>query len=170
MIALDRIRHIIKRNVDKNLLPNFSHGLVDFDHLYNTIGFIGIYETMKKFGYTTTDEFGNIFYTKEAESFGKRIFETLDILKSEFTKDKDYTINTEQIPGETAADKLMKKDIYFFKNDVITDLPLYGNQFIPLGIKTTLNERIRIASMFDGFCNGGWFNACKELSYHIKIA
>lgn len=36
--ALDCVRHIIKRNVEKGLLPNFSHGLVDFPHLYNTIG------------------------------------------------------------------------------------------------------------------------------------
>ena len=34
-------------------------------------------------------------------------------------------------------------------------MPLYGNQFIPLGIKTTIVERIRIASLFDGYCNGG---------------
>ena len=40
--ALDIIRNIIKRNVDKGLLPNFTYQLIDFDHLYNTIGFIGI--------------------------------------------------------------------------------------------------------------------------------
>lgn len=38
---------------------------------------------------------------------------------------------------------------------VVDDLPTYGNQFIPLGIKTTLKERIRIASLFDSYCNGG---------------
>ncbi len=36
--ALDRVRFIISRNVEKGLLKNFSLGLVDFDHLYNTIG------------------------------------------------------------------------------------------------------------------------------------
>ena len=55
LCALDAVRHIIKRNVDKGILPNFSYGLIDFEHLYNTIGFIGIYETMKKFGYTRKD-------------------------------------------------------------------------------------------------------------------
>ena len=49
----------------------------------------------------------------------------------------------------------MKKDKFFFGEEVVDDLPLYGNQFIPLGIKTTLPERVRIASMFDSFCNGG---------------
>ena len=36
--ALDVVRHIIRRNVEKGLLPNFSHGLIDFEHLYNTVG------------------------------------------------------------------------------------------------------------------------------------
>ena len=155
MKALHCIRHIIKRNVDKGLLKNFTYGLIDFEHLYNTVGFIGIYETMKTFGYTRTDELGNTYYTKDAEKFGKRIFDVMEVAKKEFAKDKDYIVNTEQIPGETAAVKLMKKDMYFHKDRVIKDLPLYGNQFIPLGIKTTLQERVRIASMFDGFCNGG---------------
>lgn len=155
--ALHIVRKIIKRNVEKGLLPNFSYKLVDFEHLYNTIGFIGIYETMKRFNYTTTDEFGNVYYTKEAASFGKKIFDTMRSVADSFIKGNncDYMINTEQIPGEQAAAKLMNKDKFFYPNAEIYDLPLYGNQFIPLGIKTTLKERIRIQAMFDGFCNGG---------------
>ena len=155
--ALDVVRHIIKRNVEKHLLPNFTHGLIDFDHLYNTIGFIGIYETMKKFGYITVDDFGNTYYTKEASEFGNKIFKTMRRVADEFIKEYncDYMINTEQIPGESAAAKLMKKDKFFYPNANIYDLPLYGNQFIPLGIKTTLQERIRISSEFDKYCNGG---------------
>lgn len=149
------MRYIIKRNVDKKLLKNFSYGIVDFEHLYNTIGFIGIYETMKTFGYTRMDEFGNTYYTEEAEKFGKKIFDVIHNVKDTFALDKDYTINCEQIPGETAAAKLIKKDMFFYPDTAVNDLPLYGNQFIPLGIKTTLQERIHIAAMFDGFCNGG---------------
>lgn len=153
--VLDCVRGIIKRNVDKGLLRNFSLGVVDFEHLYNTIGFIGIYETMKTFGYVRKDNLGNTYYTEEAEKFGKKIFEVIHGTKAEFAKTVDYQINCEQIPGETAAAKLMKKDLFFYPDTTVTDLPLYGNQFIPLGIKTTMQERIRIASMFDGFCNGG---------------
>lgn len=155
--ALDCVRHIIKRNVEKGLLPNFSYGLVDFEHLYNTIGFIGVYQTMKKFGYIKTDEFGNTFYTEEASAFGKKIFDTIHETSDEFKEAYDipYMINCQQIPGETAAVKLMKKDKFFYPYANIYDLPLYGNQFIPLGIKTTLKERIRIAAEFDGYCNGG---------------
>lgn len=155
--ALDIVRNIIKRNVEKGLLPNFTYGLVDFEHLYNTIGFIGIYETMKKFGCTRLDEFGNVFYTEEASEFGKQIFDTMRKVADDFIEANncDYMINTEQIPAEISSSKLMKKDKFFYQDADIYDLPLYGNQFIPLGIKTTLNERIRIQAMFDGFCNGG---------------
>ena len=155
--ALDVVRNIIRRNVEKGLLPNFSYGLVDFKHLYNTIGFIGIYETMKRFGYTREDQFGNVYYTDEAAAFGEKIFKTMREVADEFIKDENvnYMINTEQIPGESAAAKLMKKDKFFYPDADIYDLPLYGNQFIPLGITTTLQERIRIQALFDSFCNGG---------------
>lgn len=157
LCALDAVRHIIKRNVEKGILPNFSYGLIDFEHLYNTIGFIGIYETMKKFGYITRDEFDNTYYTEDASRFGKKIFETMRKVADDFIAENkcDYQINTEQIPGESAAAKLMQKDKFFYPDAKIYDLPLYGNQFIPLGIKTTLQERVRIAAEFDKFCNGG---------------
>jgi len=157
LMALDCVRHIIKRNVEKGLLPNFEYNLVDFEHLYNTVGFIGIYETMKKFKYIEVDEFGNTFYTKKASAFGEKIFKTIREVADEFIKENncDYQINTEQIPGESAAAKLMKKDKFFYPRAKIYDLPLYGNQFIPLGIKTTGQERVRIASEFDGYCSGG---------------
>lgn len=160
--ALDIIRDIIKGNVRKKLLPNFTNGLVDFQYLYNTIGFIGIYETMKKFGYIYLDEFNNVFYKPEASIFGQKIFKTMRETADEFIKEYncDYQINTEQIPAESAASKLMEKDKFFYPNANIYDLPLYGNQFIPLGIKTTLQERIRIAAEFDKFCNGGSILHC----------
>lgn len=153
--ALDVVRHIIRRNVEKGLLPNFKYGLVDFEHLYNTVGIIGVYETMKTFGYTKEDEFGNVYYTAAADKFGKKIFEIIHRTKDQFALDKDYKINCEQIPGESCAAKLMAADEMLYPDLAIRDLPTYGNQFIPLGIKTTIKERIRIASLFDGYCNGG---------------
>lgn len=112
---------------------------------------------MKKFGYTRVDEFGNTYYTDEASSFGKKIFEVMRATADAFIQDigADYQINTEQIPGESAAAKLMKKDKFFYPEANIYDLPLYGNQFLPLGINATGQERVRIQAQFDGFCNGG---------------
>ena len=153
--ALDIVRHIIIRDCEKGLLPNYCDGLIDITTQYNTIGVIGIFEVMKKFGYTKQDEFGNTFYTPEADAFGKKIFDVIARGKEQFILDKDYKVSVEQIPGETAANKMLKADKFLYPEEVIDELPLYGNQFIPLGIKTTLQERIRIASLFDSYCNGG---------------
>lgn len=45
-------------------------------------------------------------------------------------------------------------NLYYIK-EPIDILPLRGNQWIPLGIKTTIKERVRICSKFDEYCNGG---------------
>ena len=157
LMALDRVRNIIERNVEKGLLPNFTYGLIDFEHLYNTIGFIGVYETMKKFKYINVDDLGNVTYTDKACEFGEKIFKTMRATADRFIAENNcnYMINTEQIPGESAAVKLMKKDKYFYPKAKIYDLPLYGNQFMPLGIQATGQERIRVQALFDSYCNGG---------------
>ena len=153
--ALDCVRTIIVRNIEKGLLPNYTLGLIDLKTQYNTIGILGVYETMKTFGYLTHDQLGNTFYTEDAFRFGKKIFEVIHNTKAQFALDKDYMINLEAVPGESAAAKLQKADSLLFPETVVKDLPLYGNQFIPLGIKTTLSERIKIAAKFDEYCNGG---------------
>lgn len=155
LVVLDTVRNIIRRNVEKGMLPNYCDGMIDMKSQYNTVGVLGIYEVMRTFGYTTKDEFGNTFYTEDAMRFGKAIFETIQDEIQKFRADKDYMINIEQVPGEQAAVKFMRADLMLYPGRAITDLPLYGNQFIPLGIKTTLHERIRISSAFDTYCNGG---------------
>ena len=155
MKALDCQRHIIQRNIEKGLLPNFTYKLIEMKYLYSTVGILGIFETMKSFGYTYQDEFGNTFYKDEAYIFGKRIFDTIHAEKDKFLKDKDYKINLEAVPAESAAAKLQKADEILFPSKVVNDLPLYGNQWIPLGIKTTMQERIKIASAFSSYCSGG---------------
>ena len=153
--VLDCQRGIIKRNVEKGLLPNFSHGLVDFDHSYSSIGIMGIYETMATFGYTDVDEFGNVIYKQEAYDFGKKIFETIHSVKGEFEKDKDYKVNLEAIPRESAAVKFSQADAMLYPDKVNKDLPLLANQWIGLGIKTSIQERVKIASAFSEYCSGG---------------
>lgn len=57
---------------------------------------------MKRFGFTYQDKLGNTYYTKEAENFGKKIFETIRGVANNFIQDNgcDYLINIEQIPAE----------------------------------------------------------------------
>lgn len=95
---LHTVRHIISRNVEKGLLPTFSYGLIDFQHLYNTTGLNGVYECMKHFGYTYIDEYGNTTYKSEAYNLGQRLFDSIHSIIEEFGKDKDYKSNIEQVP------------------------------------------------------------------------
>lgn len=152
---LDVQRSIIYRNVEKGLLPNISCGLMNLDAMYSTVGVNGIFETMKTFGYTEVDDFGNYNYTKQAYDLGQRIFKVIQNCIDNFALDKDYKINIEQVPAEQAAVKLQKADEYLYPDQVVKDLPLYGNQWIPLGIKATIQERTKICAAFDSYCNGG---------------
>lgn len=115
----------------------------------------GIYETMKSFDYTEIDEFGNTIYKPEAYDFGKKIFQVIRNTINDFQLDKDYKINIEQVPAEQAAAKMQQADIILYPEKANRELPLYGNQWIPLGIKTSIAERTKICAAFDSYCNGG---------------
>lgn len=57
--------------------------------------------------------------------------------------------------AENCAVKFQKADEMLYPDKVINDYPVYGNQWIPLAVKTTLQERVRIAGIFSEFCSGG---------------
>ncbi len=155
LIALDAVRTIIKRNIEKGLLPNYKLGLISLDSQYNTIGIIGLYEMLQKFGLVEQKD-GNTYYTDEGLKFAEEVLALINDYKEQFrvANNADYKINVEQIPGERAASILMEKDKIFFPNEIY-ELPLYGNQWIPLGVKCTLAEKIRISAKLDQACGGG---------------
>ena len=99
--TLDTVRHIIQRNVEKGLLPNYQDGAVEMDKQYCTMGILGLYEVIEAFGYTKTDEFGYISYTDEGIAFASKIFEVLNEVKDNFTD--AYSFNIESVPAERAA-------------------------------------------------------------------
>lgn len=98
MKALDCVRHIIQRNIEKGLLPNFSDGGMEMDKLYNTVGFLGLYEVMDIYGYINTDEAGSKTYSDDGIIFASKIFDVMNKNKEDFTKDKNYKINIESVP------------------------------------------------------------------------
>ena len=148
--VLDRVRHIIQRNVEKNLLPNYCDGGIEIDKQYCTVGILGLYETIEKFGYIHTDEFGNKFYTDEGIEFAEKIFNVLNETKDNFTT--EYSFNIESVPAEQAAVKLCAKDNILFD---VHDNFIYSNQWIPLTEKCTINEKIRTSAILDNKCSGG---------------
>ena len=148
--VLDRVRHIIGRNIEKKLLPNYCDGGIEMDKQYCTVGILGLYETMEKFGYIETDEFGNKFYTEKGMEFAGKIFDVLNETKDGFTE--EYSFNIESVPAEQAAVKLCAKDNILFD---MHDNFIYSNQWIPLTEKCTINEKIRTSAILDNKCSGG---------------
>jgi ribonucleoside-triphosphate reductase len=148
--VLDRVRHIISRNIEKGLLPNYCDGGIEMDKQYCTVGILGLYETMEKFGYIKTDEFGNKFYTEKGMDFAGKIFDVLNETKDGFTD--EYSFNIESVPAEQAAVKLCAKDNILFD---VHDNFIYSNQWIPLTAKCIINEKIRTSAILDNKCSGG---------------
>ncbi len=148
--TLDTVRHIIKRNVEKGLLPNYQDGAVEMDKQYCTMGILGLFEVIEAFGYTQKDEFGYVSYTDEGVAFASKIFEVLNSVKDNFTD--EYSFNIESVPAERAAVILCQKDNALYD---MNDKFIYSNQWIPLSAKCTIQEKLRLCSILDEKCSGG---------------
>lgn len=148
--TLDVIRHIITRNVEKGLLPNYCDGGVDITKQYCTVGILGLYEVIEAFGLIRFDEFDNAYYTEEGMDFAVKIFDVLNEVKDGFTD--EYSFNIESVPAERAAVILCQKDNLLYENK---DKFIYSNQWIPLSQKCTIQEKLRTAAILDNKCSGG---------------
>ena len=148
--ALASMRHIIKRNIEKGLLPNYQDGAVELDKQFCTIGGIGLYEVMDLFGLIATDEIGCKSYSDEAVDFALNILDTINDVKDHF--ECDFTFNVEMIPAENCAGVMCQADNLLFEQDRYF---IYSNQWIPLMEKCTLQEKCRLGALFDKKCGGG---------------
>ena len=149
--TLDCVRHIIQRNIEKGLLPNYQDGAMELAKQYCTVGILGLYEVVKAMGYTETDNFGYISYTDNGIKFAKKVFDVINSVKDNFTT--EYSINVESVPAERCAVILCQKDnaLYHPKTDTF----IYSNQWIPLTAKCTISEKLRLSSVLDKLCGGG---------------
>lgn len=148
--ALESMRHIIKRNIDKGLLPNYQDGAVELDKQFCTIGGIGMYEVMDMFGLINTDEFGYKSYSDEAVEFATQILNTMNEVKDNF--ECDFSFNIEMIPAENCAGVICQADNLIYEQNKYF---IYSNQWIPLTEKCTIQEKCRLGSLFDKLCGGG---------------
>lgn len=148
--ALTSMRHILKRNIEKGLLPNYQDGAVELDKQFCTIGGIGMYEVMDLFGLIKTDEFGNKSYSDEAVEFATQILDAMNEVKDNF--DCDFTFNIEMIPAENCAGVICTADNLLFEQDKYF---IYSNQWIPLTEQCTIQEKCRLGKLFDAKCGGG---------------
>lgn len=148
--ALYSMRHILKRNIEKGLLPNYQDGAVELDKQFCTIGGIGMYEVMDLFGLIETDEFGNKSYSNEAVEFATAILNTINEVKDNF--ECDFSFNLEMIPAENCAGVICTADNLLYEQDKYF---IYSNQWIPLTEQCTIQEKCRLGSLFDKMCGGG---------------
>lgn len=148
--ALYSMRHILQRNIEKGLLPNYQDGAVELDKQFCTIGGIGMYEVMDLFGFIDTDEFGNKSYSDEAVEFATQILDTMNEVKDNFNC--DFTFNIEMIPAENCAGVICTADNLLFEQDKYF---IYSNQWIPLTEQCTIQEKCRLGKLFDAKCGGG---------------
>lgn len=148
--ALYSMRHIIKRNIEKGLLPNYQDGAVELDKQFCTIGGIGMYEVMDLFGLINTDEVGNKSYSNEAVEFATQILDVMNEVKDNFVC--DFSFNIEMIPAENCAGVMCAADNLLYEQDKYF---IYSNQWIPLMEKCTVQEKCRLGSLFDKKCGGG---------------
>ena len=148
--ALTAMRHIIQRNIEKGLLPNYQDGAVELSKQFCTIGGIGMYEVMDLFGLINTDEFGCKSYSDEAVAFATEILDTMNEVKDSF--DCDFSFNIEMIPAENCAGVICQADNLLYEQNRYF---IYSNQWIPLMEKCTIQEKCRLGSLFDKKCGGG---------------
>ena len=148
--ALYSMRHILKRNIEKGLLPNYQDGAVELDKQFCTIGGIGMYEVMDMFGLIDTDELNNKSYSPEAVEFATEILDVINDVKDNF--ECDFTFNLEMIPAENCAGVICQADNLLYEQDKYF---IYSNQWIPLTEQCTIQEKCRLGSMFDAKCGGG---------------
>ena len=148
--ALTSMRHILKRNIEKGLLPNYQDGAVELDKQFCTIGGIGVYEVMDMFGLINTDEFGNKSYSDEAIEFTTQILDTINEVKDSFPC--DFSFNLEFIPAENCAGVMCAADNLLYEQNKYF---IYSNQWIPLMEPCTIQEKCKLGSLFDKKCGGG---------------
>lgn len=152
----DVVRSIIKRNVEKNLLPNYSYDLMKFNRQFSTIGINGVWEAAKRFKYATQDEFGYWNYTEEGLEFASAILDKINAIKDSYNF--DYSINIEQTPVENGAIKIAAKNSLLYNSEEY----ITANQWIALKDKATIQSRAKAAGILDNKCGGGCIS-------HIQI-
>ena len=138
-------RLLIKDRIDKGFLKFFKplHWL-DLDKMfYSTVGLVGFYEFSQILGYDLLTEKGRKFLADILKFLNDKLMENA-------TK-YGVPLNMEQVPAESSAITLAKKDNVLYNTGYV----MYANQFIPLWVEIPLTERIKIDGEFDEYFGGG---------------
>lgn len=94
----DVIRGIIKRDVEKGILPNYSYDIMKLEKQFSTIGLNGLWEAVKHFNFAKQDENGYWAYTEEGTNFAIKVLDKINAIKDSYNF--NYSINLEQVPKQ----------------------------------------------------------------------
>lgn len=138
-------KELLRDLVKKGTQPFIENGWLDIDRMFSTIGILGYYEgihdLMKQFGGEYTD------YLKDILTF-------INAKATDLTRETDDIVaNIEAIPAETMAVKLASTDAWIYGSDIIPE-KIYANQFLPLWVDSTVDEKINVES-YSRYLTGG---------------
>lgn len=137
-------RNILNRTIKAGAQPLYTLGYMDVKKQYSTFGVVGIYETLKTLGLD--------IQTEEGQEYVLKVLDVINTTNTELQSRFKAPHNCEQIPAESVAVKLAKKDrVLGFNNDFV----LYSNQFIPLTERVNMLDRISLQGKFDKYFSGG---------------
>jgi anaerobic ribonucleoside-triphosphate reductase len=137
-------RYIIKKRIDNGHAPLYSLGILVINKQYSTCGLVGINEVVEIMGLNILE--------KEGQDFVIEILKKVNDVNNKEQKRFGTPHNCEQVPAESSSIILASADklLDFNKKYV-----MYSNQFVPLGVKADILDRIKLQGMFDQYMSGG---------------
>ncbi|MCK5607852.1 ribonucleoside-triphosphate reductase [Candidatus Pacearchaeota archaeon] len=141
----DGKREIIKERIELGCMPLYTLGHMSLSKQYSTYGVNGLNEALEVLGLDIC--------TPEGSAFVVELLEMINGVNDEMQIQYYAPHNCEQVPAESSAVKLAKRDIMLGYQD--GEYPLYSNQFIPLTVGADMLDRLKLQGMFDKHFSGG---------------
>lgn len=138
-------KKMIQHFADNGMHKFISNGWINMKRMFSTVGLLGLYE-MK-------EELAKLELYQDVDI----IEEALKVINDSLMKySKMYGIigNIEQIPAESFAIRLAKANKIIYGEDAVP-YEMYSNQFVPLWVDATVNERIDIDGKYNKLITGG---------------
>lgn len=170
---------ILKKNIERGLLPQYTHGLMNMDRQYATVGVASLEEFVWFMGGIDKDVNGELSYNDYGLKIASEITQYVNDLGKDTIDKYNFTQSQEVSPNESGAVTLLKKDRLFF-NDNIVDKVAYANQFTGLDQNFPLEERVRVDGYLASKMSGGnilhlnigedWSSFEAAFEFNTKIA
>lgn len=147
MLAKDILvahRRLLEKRIEQGFLKFFKPlGWFSLKTMFSTFGVNGLYEACYFMDLPME--------TKKGQEFTERILRKMEEYADGFSEQMGFSWNVEEVPAESAAVTLAKKDKILFKQP----FNLYSNQYIPLIADIDIIERLKISGKFMDIVSGG---------------